>query len=444
MFVTRVISAILLTTAMSVGMGYSKSIRTIVPAEFPPASFSGKQFVDSKGCMFIRTGSAANVTWYPRVNQKRKPICGQQPTFASAPAPKPTPAPKPAPAVQAPPVKVAVAPKPAPITPTVRSVRAPMEIVASTIARPVVAAPKVAPRPITIAAPRVAPKPPVVVPQRIAGATSPVSPRPVTKRNTFQQITNPCANGSSQYVSRGRSIAVRCGPQLESLSGGRNLSVQTIASPSSFVRRTTSVQSANAPKPTQLALAQRRRTIRYVTPMPLEAVPPAGYVNVWTDGRLNPNRGIGTLIGRAQMNLVWTQTVPRKLIDTRRGIEVTQYYPTVRYPVIPDYGYTIPTSGGQNATTRARISPKDNAAPRRTSTATHRYVQVATFAGHVGASKAATRLSRKGIPVRIHAIKRGGRTVEIVLAGPFKTQSNLQAALRMAKRSGYSSAVLIK
>lgn len=45
------------------------------PAERPPASFKGKQYIDSKGCVYIKAGFGTRVTWVPRVNRKRQLYC---------------------------------------------------------------------------------------------------------------------------------------------------------------------------------------------------------------------------------------------------------------------------------------------------------------------------------------------------------------------------------
>lgn len=42
-----------------------------------------------------------------------------------------------------------------------------------------------------------------------------------------------------------------------------------------------------------------------------------GFRPAWSDGRLNPNRGPRTAQGDAQMALVWTNTVPLRLVAKR-------------------------------------------------------------------------------------------------------------------------------
>lgn len=76
------------------------------PAEVPPASYDGRSYVDSAGCVFIRVSVDGKVTWVPRVTRSREPVCGQSPSLPGetvvaaatpvpVPAPVATPAPKP-------------------------------------------------------------------------------------------------------------------------------------------------------------------------------------------------------------------------------------------------------------------------------------------------------------------------------------------------------------
>ena len=91
MNITRIIAIALIAATVGAG-GVQAQISDRLPAEFPPASYKGKQYVDSTGCVFIRAGIDGNVTWVPRVNRSRKTVCGFRPTNVAGVATAPQPA----------------------------------------------------------------------------------------------------------------------------------------------------------------------------------------------------------------------------------------------------------------------------------------------------------------------------------------------------------------
>lgn len=85
------------------------------PAEIPPASFTGNQYIDSKGCVFLRAEFAGQTSWAARLGRDRKPVCGYDPTVIVAEKPA-APAAEPAPAATSEPA--AAKPAAAPVATT--------------------------------------------------------------------------------------------------------------------------------------------------------------------------------------------------------------------------------------------------------------------------------------------------------------------------------------
>ena len=85
MKITRVIALAVIVASTCVAMAQAQSLRNAgQPAEFPPSSYKSTQYVDSRGCVYVRAGISGNVSWIPRVTRARKQICGQSPSSAGA------------------------------------------------------------------------------------------------------------------------------------------------------------------------------------------------------------------------------------------------------------------------------------------------------------------------------------------------------------------------
>lgn len=348
----RAFSMALLATAIAAGT-YPVTARAEVatPAELPPVSFSGPQFVDSQGCVFVRATFDGQVNWVPRVTRERQPVCDKEPTFAAVP-----PAADPAPAVAAAPT-----PKPVATAPVVRTTAA------ST------------PKPATTAKPAV---------------TASAAPKPDP-----QLIRVECPGMqpvSYRYTAR-PNVSLRCG----SAPGAPIAKVSYVYLDQPGTRRVPVAGPATA------AAASPAKPV-YGLP-----TPPSGFEYAFEKGRYNPNRGPRTAAGDAEMNRIWTQKVPQDLVDPQNGQHLTQ-------PVVQ---------------TRMRASTKTPAAATA-----HRYVQVGTFATASNVRAAALRLQKSGLPVSTAPVVRDGQQFQIVLAGPFDSGQQVQAALATARRAGFEGA----
>lgn len=89
--------------------------------------------------------------------------------------------------------------------------------------------------------------------------------------------------------------------------------------------------------------------------------------------------------------------------------------------------------------TRAQASAVAGTAGRMSN---GQYVQIGTYAQDANARAAISRLQARGLPVGTSQASSGGRQLQVVLAGPFGSQAELNAALNAARALGYSDAYI--
>ncbi len=418
------------------------------PAEIPPASYKAMQYVDSRGCAYIRTGYGGKVTWVPRVTRSKQLVCGLKPTRVAGARPAAVTA-------AAPKRARAVIRQPA-ATPRITAVRTPSAATPRRVATSAAARqPAQTQRPFNWNAfwfgtphKRPAPAPTIVSKPRPPGRAA-VATAPIPARTTTAVAAVPCP------------CAVRTGPQAIH---------PAVAYRAAIGRQSLPVLRPRV-QPPQVA--------------PIATAMPKGYHSLLADPSILALRAVGTAEGKAAMDLIWTETVPRRLIDATTGRDVTERYPQIRYPYqtaslrpfVPAYAST--TSAPRRATTTRSTRPRrhpvrDEAAPanmRRyrnindTSARTTDvqggirganntgagarparavYVQVATFGVPKNATRTLARFEAAGLPTIKRPVKRRGKRYDIVMLGPFKDAASLGAALQRARRAGFSDAFTIR
>ena len=418
------LSRVMAFTVLAIGFAsaaWAQSGALALPREFPPASYSSNQYVDSTGCAFLRAGLSGAVTWVPRVNRDRTQLCGFQPSIASVSA---VIAENAAAIANAPVISIDVPPT-TPIVAETADVGMPIETVASLTLPPRLPAPQpVSPRIIEI--------PAAVVPPAVDQDVPAAIPR-----MTMAQICADMVATGHRYMNAETGVAVRCGPQMQPVSAGlpvglaqgsapamvrlggqvmtvaelcqlsdatgnRYLNAATgiavrcgpqVQSPSGLnaqlAQSLVAQASAGTPPVAQAPASAAIPAPVRVPPMAV-ATPPAGYVAVWADGRLNPRRGLPE--GNAQALVAPVST---------------------------------------------RVSAMNLPQPVATG---HRFVQVGTFADAANAERTAALLQSMGLPVGFATVTRSGAQLRIVAAGPFADTASLQAALQAARAAGFSDA----
>jgi hypothetical protein len=440
------------------------------PAELPPASFKASQYVDSTGCVYIRAGVDGNVNWVPRVSRKREVVCGLSPSIRSGGTT--AAAPKAAAPVQ---IGAATAPK-SPAATTIRPARTtvaaalapkPVRTVASkpvvktraapTIRRvnqpqaPAVAAPTRRVQAVQQRAPQKTQRIVRVAPQAQVAQKS----RVVTQRAGTSQTCRGASALSQQFIGRG-DRAVRCGAQAGSLVTTRAGDIKggTFRNANGQIVTNVSPNARVVPR----HVYEQQQAARLTSPTP------KGYRKAWKDDRLNTRRAHQTLGGKARSDLIWSQTVPRRLIARSTGRDVTRSFPGLRYPYTSEaqqnaawsQGVQVVSTKGQaprrvqkrqvvrqqavQPQQQVRISTRSTAPRKPAAAAGKRFVQVGTFGVASNAQNTASRLQRMGIPVRIGKFVRSGKQMRIVLAGPFKSAAHTNGALTAVRNAGFRDA----
>lgn len=432
----RIVSAAVFAAVAGVTVAQAQTIGQIGgPKELPPPGFKGQMYVDSRGCVFLKAGMGGVTNWVPRVSKDRKALCGYPPTMAALGKPV---------AVAPDLPQVAEAPAHAP-----RATGKPMATVAGLTTPPRIraAAPQVVDPRILHAQPAPVAQQPA---RRVVVAQAPVAAATVARAAVQPALPVVAAPGVS-----GRQIGCYASApvaQVVALSNGGTAVLCT--------RGDGTLIHARAPIYRTVAMGDGVRVGAGLYPpgarvvsrsgfapggleparrVAVEEVPvPQGYKLAWTDDRLNPHRGVGTAQGQAAQDQVWSREVPAQLVPGAQ--------PGVRY---------VTVSGKEPKKPRVQVSTKSDPAQAvalqrqkpvaqvqaQTQAAGGRFfVQVGTFGVPENAEGARARLRAAGLPVGTSKLSKGGKAMQIVLAGPFGDAASAQGALRAARGAGFGDA----
>lgn len=413
-----------------------------IPAEFPPSTFSGNQYVDSEGCAFIRAGISGITNWVPRVDRTRTQLCNFQPTFALA-EPEPVVEDEPEPVVE-----TAAAEPPAARPARNADVGAPIETVAS------IGTTRAAPTIRFTPEPAAAPAAPVAAPEPVAAPT----PAPITMAEACEGRFGV----QSRFINNATGEPIDCGP-----------APQVAADVTPEPRRMTLADACAemADTGTVLIDAATSRPIACPTPQ-IIATAPAPSIAVPTVPTAPSGVGGPAAPSTAQLaRLCGGQIAQMRTADgmeVRCGPQAERPYtlaPTTEPSVTsraktPTFGNLfgetdVPASnppasvatqikrpaGYDNVWNDGRLNPnrglprQQAAAPRPVGTG-HQFVQVGTFGDHNNANRLGQRLAGLGLPVGI--VNRG--QMKLVVSGPFNDPAALRQALATVRSMGFSDA----
>lgn len=372
------------------------------PAEIPPVSFQGQQYVDSRGCVFMRAGLSGQVTWVPRIGRDRRPICND---------------------VTASQARARLAEQVAEVTPkTMKDVPSVAVRNSQNVGQPMATiASKMTPKSqIGVHAPVVVPgltlKMPAssAPPSKVGTATNAGQSALCPKQAPVLQRMELRTGGTVLVCTAGDGLAMGwVSPRMQGVGAAiENPPGQKVAFSGNIRPSTMPAPQGQTVKSAQVVIAGQA-VHAYQSP------DKTTYVAAWKDDRLNPLRGMGNAQGWAAQDQIWTRTTPAQ--------------------TIPDAGQKKMSQNNQRISnsTMSRSVQGVTAVPNGA-----RYVQVGTFGNPQNVNNVGSSLAALGLPVAKSRISKAGKDMVIVFAGPFSSTGAAQDALGKAREAGFADAFL--
>lgn len=247
-----------------------------------------------------------------------------------------------------------------------------------------------------------------------------------TTTKTVQTSSKPAASsGATPGKPMATTAQTTTPPQLNVQTTQTTKQVKATPAPETTVVYKTPVNTQSAtPKTVKTKTVQVQQAAPLAPPEPRL---PKGYKAVWDDDRLNPRRGVRTERGETTMRMIWTDTVPRRLVP-ESGQDVKLQQAHIRYQA---------ATGTKTASKNIRVA---KASPNRTNSTAivGRFIQIGSFGVAGNAKSTARKFHKMGLPVSM--AKSGNQS--ILYLGPFTSNSDLRVGMNAARSAGFNDAFI--